>query len=86
MNKFDVSTFRQHFPLLSNTVNDLALVYFDNGATTQKPHVVIDTEAEVYQQYNANVHRASHALSAKATLAFEQARAKVQQFIQAKYL
>ncbi|MBA6355883.1 MULTISPECIES: SufS family cysteine desulfurase [unclassified Colwellia] len=86
MNKFDVSTFRQHFPLLSNTVNDLPLVYFDNGATTQKPNVVIDTEAEVYQQYNANVHRASHALSAKATLAFEQARAKVQHFIQAKYL
>ncbi|TWX56191.1 SufS family cysteine desulfurase [Colwellia hornerae] len=86
MNQFDVSTFRQHFPLLSNRVNNLPLVYFDNGATTQKPNIVIDTESEVYQQYNANVHRASHALSAKATLAFEQARAKVQRFIQAEYL
>ncbi|MBA6264910.1 SufS family cysteine desulfurase [Colwellia sp. Bg11-12] len=86
MNKFDVSTFRQHFPLLSKKINNLPLVYFDNGATTQKPNVVIDTEAEVYQQYNANVHRASHALSAKATLAFEQARTEVQRFIQAKHV
>jgi cysteine desulfurase/selenocysteine lyase len=86
MNKFDVSTFRQHFPLLSKKINNLPLVYFDNGATTQKPNVVIDTEAEVYQQYNANVHRASHALSARATLAFEQARAVVQRFIQAKHV
>jgi SufS family cysteine desulfurase len=86
MNEFNVSTFRDHFPLLSKPVNNLPLVYFDNGATTQKPAAVIDAEVEVYQQYNANVHRASHALSAKATAAFEQARVKVQQFIKAKYL
>jgi cysteine desulfurase/selenocysteine lyase len=86
MNKFDVSKFRQHFPLLNKKINNLPLVYFDNGATTQKPLVVIDKEVEVYENYNANVHRASHALSAQATMAFEQARAEVQQFINAKNL
>jgi len=86
MNEFDVSTFREHFPLLSKPVNNLPLIYFDNGATTQKPAVVIDAEVEVYQEYNANVHRASHALSARSTSAFEHARIKVQQFLTAKYL
>ena len=86
MNEFNVSTFRDHFPLLSKPVNNLPLIYFDNGATTQKPSAVIAAEVEVYQEYNANVHRASHALSAKATVAFEQARIKVQQFIKAKYV
>jgi SufS family cysteine desulfurase len=86
MNKFDVEAFRQHFPILSKKVNNLPLVYFDNGATTQKPDCVIDAQVDVYQQYNANVHRASHALSAKATAVFEQARVDVQQFIQAQYL
>ena len=78
MNKFDVSTFRKHFPLLNKKINNRPLVYFDNGATTQKPAVVIDTEVEVYEKYNANVHRSSHALSAMATTAFEQAREEVQ--------
>jgi len=86
MNKFNINEFREHFPLLSKQVNSLPLVYFDNGATTQKPSIVIDTEAEVYEKHNANVHRASHALSAKATFLFEQARVEVQRFIQAKHL
>jgi len=86
MNKFNINVFREHFPLLSKPVNNLPLVYFDNGATTQKPVMVIKTEVEVYENYNANVHRASHALSAKATFSFEQARVEVQRFIQAKYL
>jgi len=86
MNEFNVSTFRAHFPLLSKKINNLPLIYFDNGATTQKPEAVIDAEVEVYQHYNANVHRASHALSAKATVAFEQARMEVQGFIKAKHL
>jgi len=84
MNKFNVSNFRKQFPLLNKNINELPLVYFDNGATTQKPSVVIDTEMEVYEKYNANVHRASHALSAKATAAFEQARTEVKTFIKAK--
>jgi cysteine desulfurase/selenocysteine lyase len=86
MNEFDNNTFREHFPLLNKKINNLPLVYFDNGATTQKPAVVINTVSEVYQEYNANVHRASHALSAQATLAFEQARHAVQCFVHAKYL
>jgi SufS family cysteine desulfurase len=86
MNKFDVTTFRKHFPLLKQKINNSSLVYFDNGATTHKPDVVIATEVEVYEKYNANVHRASHALSAKATTAFEQARVEVQRFIRAKHL
>ncbi len=86
MNEFDVNTFRGHFPLLNKLVNKLPLIYFDNGATTQKPAAVIDAEVEVYQEYNANVHRASHALSARSTSAFENARIKIQQFITAKYI
>ena len=86
MNKFDVSIFRKHFPLLDKKVNNRPLVYFDNGATTQKPAVVIATEVEVYEKFNANVHRASHTLSAKATSAFENARVEVQRFIKAKHL
>ena len=60
------------------------LVYFDNGATTQKPHCVIDSYHTFYQTDNANVHRASHALSARATTAFEHARNTVKTFINAK--
>jgi len=85
MKKFDVSAFHKHFPLLNKQINNLPLVYFDNGATTQKPRVVINKEVEVYEHCNANVHRASHALSAEATTAFEKSRFDVQQFINAKH-
>jgi SufS family cysteine desulfurase len=85
MNKFDVSAFRKHFPLLNKHINNLPLVYFDNGATTQKPRGVINKEVEVYEHYNANVHRASHALSAESTTAFEKSRFDVQQYINAKH-
>ena len=97
MKNFKPEQFRQHFPLVANNgrntfpVRDrsqdefsLPLVYFDNGATTQKPNCVIDCYHSFYQTSNANVHRASHALSAKATMAFEQARNKVKTFINAK--
>ena len=47
MNEFDVAAFRQHFPILNKKVNNLPIVYVDNGATTQKPKKVIDAEAEV---------------------------------------
>ncbi|MGL1956572.1 MAG: SufS family cysteine desulfurase [Colwellia sp.] len=80
MNHFDPQKFRQKFPLI---VNNSALQYFDNAATTQKPQSVIDCYDHYYCQLNANVHRASHQLSAKATLAFEQARKRVQSFINA---
>jgi len=88
MPTFESSHFRQQFPLLNRLgrmqKNELNNVYFDNAATTQKPQCVIDVHQVYYQQYNANVHRASHALSAQATVAFEQARVTLQQFINAK--
>jgi len=88
MTSFKPSHFRQQFPLLDNFAkkqnNPLMNVYFDNAATTQKPQCVIDVQQKFYQQYNANVHRASHVLSAQATHAFEQAREKIRKFINAK--
>lgn len=84
MNCFELSTFRQQFPLLSIQVHQKPLIYFDNAATTQKPQSVIDTYQQYYSSYNANVHRASHALSASATEAFELARLKVKRFINSK--
>ncbi len=85
MPAFQYQHFREKFPLLATRVNNLPLVYFDNGATTQKPQAVLDSYQEYYQHSNANVHRASHAVSAKATLSYEQARLKVQHFIGAKH-
>lgn len=84
MEKFSFSAFRQQFPILESLVNGKALVYFDNAATTQKPTCVIDSHKNYYQLQNANVHRASHALSAKATVAYEDARQQVKKFINAK--
>lgn len=86
MQSFNVEKFRAQFPLLKNKLNHSELIYFDNAATTQKPQCVIDKYQEYYQEYNANVHRASHQLSAVSTSAFENARRSVQQFINARYL
>jgi cysteine desulfurase/selenocysteine lyase len=76
-------TIRADFPILSERVNGKPLVYLDNGATTQKPHQVIDAIVNYYRHDNANVHRGVHALSGRATDAFEGARAKVARFINA---
>ena len=78
-----IEQLRSQFPALSQTVNDHSLVYLDNAATTQKPQPVIAALSGYYQSQNANVHRAAHALSAKATQAFEMARIKVATFINA---
>lgn len=78
-----IEQLRSQFPALSQTVNDHPLVYLDNAATTQKPQPVIAALSGYYQSQNANVHRAAHALSAKATQAFEAARGKVATFINA---
>ncbi len=74
---FDVERVRQDFPILHQEVNGKPLVYLDNGATTQKPQSVIDTVAGYYANDNSNVHRAAHALSDRATSAFEESRKKV---------
>ena len=78
---FDVEAVRRDFPILDQQVNGRPLAYLDNGATTQKPLGVINAVDDYYRKDNANVHRAAHALSDRATHAFEQARAKVAQFI-----
>lgn len=70
----DPLRWRRDFPLLSQRVHGRPLIYLDNAATTQKPRAVIDAVARFYKTANANVHRGSHALSAQATTAFEQAR------------
>jgi cysteine desulfurase/selenocysteine lyase len=84
MEQFSFTAFRQQFPMLKSKINGQSLIYFDNAATTQKPTCVIDSYKNYYQMNNANVHRASHALSAKATVAYEEAREQVKKFINAK--
>ncbi len=81
---FSVAELRSHFPILKQRVNDFPLVYLDNAATTQKPQAVINALCDYYQQDNANVHRAGHQLSSRATRLFEEGRSKVQQFINAR--
>lgn len=81
-NKFQ--KIRNDFPILKQKVNDEPLVYLDNAATSQKPQPVIDELVRYYQTDNANVHRSVHTLGERATEAYENARLKVQQFINAK--
>jgi cysteine desulfurase/selenocysteine lyase len=81
----NISKIRAQFPILSRKVNGQDLVYFDNGATTQKPQVVIDAEANYYANENSNVHRGVHFLSGLATDKFEETRNTIQKFIGAKH-
>ena len=81
----DISKIRKQFPILSTKVNGENLVYFDNGATTQKPQSVITAESNYYQNENSNVHRGVHFLSGLATDKFEETRITIQNFISAKH-
>ena len=78
---FDVEAVRRDFPILDQQVNGHPLVYLDNAATTQKPEAVIEAISNYYRHDNANVHRAAHALSDRATRAFENSREKVSSFL-----
>jgi cysteine desulfurase/selenocysteine lyase len=78
-----VQRWRADFPILDTMVHGKPLVYLDNAATTQKPLAVIEAESRYYLRDNANVHRGVHALSQRATDAFEAARVKVQHFVNA---
>ncbi len=80
---FDIQKIRNDFPILDLKVNSKPLVYLDNAATTQKPLVVIDAEANVYRAFNSNIHRGVHHLSNLCTEAFEDVRKKVAGFINA---
>ncbi len=83
LKKFDPYHWRKDFPILDQKVRGKQLIYFDNGASTQKPNRVIDAISNYYRNDNANVHRGIHALSERATAAFEEARVKVADFINA---
>ncbi len=79
----DIAEIRADFPILSRKIYDKPLVYFDNGATTQKPQCVLDAVNEVYTTYNANIHRGVHFLSDISSEAYENAREKVRSFMNA---
>lgn len=79
----NVAEYRKEFPILLRKINDNTLIYFDNAATAQKPLSVALAFEEHYGHSHANVHRASHTLSAEATIAFEDSRQQIQKFINA---
>ena len=81
---YDITKVRESFPILSRTVYGKPLVYFDNGATTQKPLCVLDAMREEYLNVNANVHRGVHWMSQQATDLHEAARETVRKFINAR--
>jgi len=85
MKMFDVQKVRADFPILSQKVNGKPLVYFDNGATSQKPQVVIDAISKYYSEINANIHRGVHTLSQLATDAYEASRNTIQNHLNAKH-
>ena len=80
---FDIARVRQDFPILKEKVHGKPLVYFDNAATSQKPRTVIEAEQRFYLSECSNVHRGVHYLSEQATQAYEDARVKVQRFLNA---
>lgn len=82
--QLDVAAIRRDFPILSQTVNGKPLVYLDNAASSQRPRAVIDAISHYYEFDHANVHRGVHALSQRATDAYEGAREVVRQFIRAR--
>ena len=80
---FDAASIRSDFPILQEKVHGSRLIWLDNAATTQKPQAVIDRLAYFYEHENSNIHRAAHALAARATDAYEAARDKVRRFLNA---
>ena len=80
---FDVRRIREDFPILKQKMHGKPLVYLDNAATSQKPQAVIDALMQYYTQYNANIHRGVYLLSERSTQAYEDARVKLQNFLNA---
>ncbi|MFZ4726060.1 MAG: aminotransferase class V-fold PLP-dependent enzyme, partial [Paludibacter sp.] len=83
MNKQELENIRADFPILNEKIYNKDLIYFDNGATTQKPRCVVEKIEEGYYHLNANIHRGVHFLSQKATEAHEAARTTVAEFLHA---
>lgn len=84
--EFDVQKIRQDFPILKKRVNGKPLIYLDNGATAQKPQVVIDALSHYYSEQNSNIHRGVHTLSREVTAEYEHARETVQKHLNAQHL
>ena len=80
---FDAHAVKRDFPILSERVNNKQLVWLDNAATTQKPRAVIERLSYFYEHENSNIHRAAHALAARATDAYEAARETTRRFLNA---
>src|SRR4026209_2728384 len=80
---FDVQKVRRDFPILSERVHGKPLVYLDSANTSQKPQAVLDAMDAYYRHANANIHRATHLLSERATALYEGARAKAAAFVNA---
>ena len=85
MSKFDVQRIRKDFPILNRKIYGKDLIYFDNGATSQKPQLVIDAIQKYYTTDNSNIHRGVHFLSQEATSQYEQARKTIQKYINAAH-
>lgn len=81
----DLQIIRSQFPILEREINGKPLIYLDNAATSQKPILVLNALQNYYTDLNANVHRGIHSLSQMATIAMEEARQKIQKFINAKH-
>jgi cysteine desulfurase / selenocysteine lyase len=81
----DIEKIRADFPILSKKVNGKQLIYFDNGATAQKPKLVIKAITNYYENQNANIHRGVHTLSQEITIAYENARASIQKHLNAAH-
>lgn len=84
MSEFNIAEIRNDFPILKELIHGSPLIYFDNGATSQKPKQVIERVSKYYIHENSNVHRGVHFLSDQATNAYEQARTKIAQYINAE--
>ena len=81
---FNVRAIREQFPALSQKIYNKNLIYFDNGATSQKPAMVLDAINQYYSKDNANIHRGVHFMSQHATTEYETARKTIQHYIHAK--
>lgn len=81
---FNVREIREQFPALRQQVYGKNLIYFDNGATSQKPQLVLDAINKFYSKENANIHRGVHFMSQKATTEYEESRKRIQRYINAR--
>lgn len=81
---FNVRAIREEFPALRQKIYGKNLIYFDNGATSQKPQIVLDAINKFYSKENANIHRGVHFMSQKATTEYEESRKRIQKYINAK--